>query len=99
MSVRIHFAPPKGQAWLRIVDGVDAFPVALVSAVAGAAAGSAATWWAQRHESRLQRQSATDRGVQDKLHQLELRIVRLEAESNAFTLAGQLSSRPEDLDA
>lgn len=85
--MRVRFTRPQGQAFAEECRPVQELPIAVIAAFTGAAAGCVGTWLAQRERD----QHSARREGEEKLHQLELRIVKLEAETRAFALSRKLT--------
>ncbi|MEK6975199.1 MAG: hypothetical protein AABY18_02520 [Candidatus Thermoplasmatota archaeon] len=58
-------------------------------ALLGTVAGSLGTWMVSRYRDRERDASQADQTLRDKVHQLEIRIVKLEVENNAFIAVGR----------
>lgn len=70
--------------------------LAVTATVAGALLGGVATWWLQSRLHHLQRQEARNSAVMEKLHQLDMRIVKVEAELRVLNSIGYLRTPEED---
>lgn len=70
----------------------------LLVAVSGAAAGSIGTWVVGRYRDRERDATRADQALRDKVHQLEIRIVRMETDLGFYAGMGYKRTQ-EDLDA
>ena len=68
---------------------MDQFQVAVAAAAAGAGLGVAGTWLTDRLRERQRAASSGHRALQAKLHEFELRIVRLETAVGFYSKVGR----------
>lgn len=67
---------------------MDAFWVAVAGALAGAIVGSFGVWLTARLRDRERDAMAQGKALQDKVHQLEIRIVKMERDLDFYLTAG-----------
>jgi len=76
---------------------MDAFVVALASAVVGAGCGALGTWWTGRLRDHEQEARSDHRSLQAKLHEFDVRIVRLEALVGFYSRLGRQREEDDDV--
>ena len=77
---------------------MDSLTIAVAGAMAGAAAGSVGTWMVSALRDQERDSKAANRAIVEKVHQLELRMVKVETDLGFYVNLGSRRAQ-EGMDA